>query len=50
VQEHAEVTDAPCFCLTEAQHGESGRVMETWSDRWASEILHECGKQVTGLE
>jgi hypothetical protein len=25
-------------------------VIETWSDRWASEILHEFGKQVTGLE
>jgi hypothetical protein len=24
--------------------------METWSDRWASEIVHAFGKQVTGLE
>jgi hypothetical protein len=25
-------------------------VLETWSYRWASEILHEVAKQVTGLE
>jgi hypothetical protein len=25
-------------------------VIETWSYRWASEIFHEFGKQVTGLE
>ena len=48
--EHAELTDPPRFFLTDAQHWESGRVMETWSYRWASEIFHEFGKQVTGLE
>jgi hypothetical protein len=36
--------------LTDALHGESGRVLETWSDRWASEIFHEFAKQGTGLE
>jgi hypothetical protein len=45
-----QLDDAPRFLLTDAQHWESGRVMETWSDRWASEIFHEFGKQVTGLE
>ena len=25
-------------------------MMEMWSYRWASEIFHEFGKQVTGLE
>ena len=38
------------FLLTDAQHWESGRVIETWSYRWASEIFHEFAKQVTGLE
>jgi hypothetical protein len=50
VHEHAELTDPPRFFLTDAQHWESGRVLETWSYRWASEIFHEFGKQVTGLE
>jgi hypothetical protein len=44
------LSDAPRFLLTDAQHWESGRVIETWSYRWASEIFHEFGKQVTGLE
>ena len=50
VHEHAELTDTLHFFLTEAQHGESGRIMETWSYRWASESFHEFGKQVMGLE
>src|SRR5262245_13511091 len=50
VQEHAELTETPRFCLPAAQPWESGRLIETWSDRWASEIFHEVGKQVTGLE
>jgi hypothetical protein len=50
VPEHAALTDTPHFFLTEAQPWENGRVIETWSYRWASESLHECGKQVTGLE
>ncbi len=36
--------------MTDARHWESGRVIETWSYRWAAEIFHEFGKQVTGLE
>jgi hypothetical protein len=50
VHEEAELRDDPRFLLTDALHWESGRVIETWSYRWASEIFHEFGKQVTGLE
>src|SRR5262249_7820363 len=48
--QQADRNDAPRFLLTDALHWESGRVMETWSYRWASEIFHEFAKQVTGLE
>jgi hypothetical protein len=50
VHETVSLTDTPRFLLTDALHWESGRVIETWSYRWASEIFHEFGKQVTGLE
>jgi hypothetical protein len=50
VHEREQLDDAPRFLLTDAQHWESGRVMETWNYRWAAEIFHEFGKQVTGLE
>jgi hypothetical protein len=50
VHEQADLGDAPRFLLTDAQHWESGRVIETWSYRWAAEIFHEFSKQVTGLE
>jgi hypothetical protein len=50
VHEKADLTDAPRFLLTDALYWESGRVIETWSYRWASEIFHEFSKQVTGLE
>lgn len=50
VHEEAALTDKPRFLLTDALHWESGRVIETWSYRWAAEIFHEFGKQVTGLE
>jgi hypothetical protein len=50
VHEKQDVTDVPRFLVTDALHWESGRVIETWSYRWASEIFHEFGKQVTGLE
>jgi hypothetical protein len=36
--------------LTDALQWDSRRVIETWSDRWTSEIFHEFGKQVRGLE
>jgi hypothetical protein len=50
VHEKQDLTDIPRLLVTDAWHGEHGRVLETWSDRWASEIFPEFGKQVTGLE
>jgi len=50
VHEQADLQDAPRFLLTDARHWESRRVIETWSDRWTSEIFHEFGKQVCGWE
>jgi len=50
VHESEGLHDAPRFLLTDALHWESGRVIETWSYRWTSEIFHEFGKQVCGLE
>jgi hypothetical protein len=46
----ADLSDAPRFLLTDARHWESGRVIEPWSDRGAAAIVHECSKQVPGLE
>ena len=50
VHEREDLTDAPRFLVTDAWHWESGRVIQTWSYRWASEVFHEFGKQVCGLE
>jgi hypothetical protein len=50
VHEQEDLRAAPRFLRTDARHGESGRVMEPWSDRWVSEIFPEFAKQVTGLE
>jgi hypothetical protein len=50
VHESEALCDAPRLLLTDALHWESGRVLETWSYRWTSEIFHEFGKQVCGLE
>jgi hypothetical protein len=50
VHERENLTDAPRFLLTDALYWESGRVIQTWSYRWASEVFHEFGKQVCGLE
>ena len=50
VHEQEDLSDAPRLLLSDARHWESGRVIETWSYRWASEIFHEFGKQVCGLE
>jgi hypothetical protein len=50
VHEQADLSDAPRLLLSDAWHWESGRVIETWSYRWTSEIFHEFGKQVCGLE
>jgi hypothetical protein len=50
VHESEALCAAPRFLLTDALHWESGSVIETWSYRWTSEIFHEFGKQVCGLE
>ena len=50
VQERADLSDTPRFLLTDAVHWESGRMIETWSFRWAAEVFHEFSKQGTGLE
>ena len=50
VQERADLTDTPRFLVTAARHWESGRIIETWSFRWAAEVFHEFSKQGTRLE
>jgi hypothetical protein len=50
VYEQQALGDTPRFLLTDALHWDSRRVIETWSYRWTSEIFHEFGKQVCGLE
>jgi hypothetical protein len=50
VHERADLTDKPRFLVTDAVHWESGRIIETWSFRWAAEVFHEFSKQGTGLE
>jgi hypothetical protein len=50
VHERGDLTDPPRFLVTDALHWESGRIMETWSFRWAAEVFHEFSKQETGLE
>jgi hypothetical protein len=50
VHEQQDLGDPPRVLLTEAWPGDSGRVIETWSDRWAADILHAFGTQECGLE
>ena len=50
VYERNDLTDAPRFLVADALHWESGRIIETWTFRWAAELFHEFGKQGTGLE
>jgi hypothetical protein len=50
VHEKQDLTAIPRFLVTDAWQWEHGRVLETWSDRWAAAIFHEFGQQVTGLE
>ena len=50
VHERSALTDTPRFLITDALYGESGRIIETWSFRWAAEVFHEFSKQGTGLE
>jgi hypothetical protein len=49
VPEQAELTDKPRFLVTEALQWESGRIIESWSFRWAAAVCHECSKQGAGL-
>ncbi len=50
VHDQQDLSDAPRLLLTDALHWESGRVIQTWSYRWACEIFHEFCKQVAGFE
>jgi hypothetical protein len=50
VHERADLTDTPRFLVSDAVHWERGRIIETWSFRWAAEVFHEFSKQGTGLE
>jgi len=50
VHERADLTDTPRFLVTDALQWESGRIIETWSFRWAAAVFHEFSKQGTGLE
>jgi hypothetical protein len=50
VHERRDLTDTPRFFVTDALHWESGRMIETWSFRWAAEVFHEFSKQGAGLE
>jgi hypothetical protein len=50
VHERSDLTDNPRFLVTDALHWESGRIIETWSFRWAAEVFHEFSKQGCGLE
>jgi hypothetical protein len=50
VHERVDLTDKPRFLVTDVVHWESGRIIETWSFRWAAEVFHEFSKQGTGLE
>jgi hypothetical protein len=50
VHEGEDLRDTPRFLVTDALHWESGRIIETWSFRWAAELFHEFSKQEAGLE
>ena len=50
VHEREELSDAPRFLLTDANHWDPSRVIQTWSYRWPIEVFHEFAKQLTGLE
>jgi hypothetical protein len=50
VHERADLTAPPRFLVSDALQWESGRIMETWSFRWAAAVFHEFSKQGTGVE
>jgi hypothetical protein len=48
--ERAALRDTPRLLVTDARPGERGRILETWSFRWAAEVFPEVSKQGTGGE
>ncbi len=50
MHEESDLNDTPRYLITDALHWEGGRMLQTWSYRWSSELFHEFGKQGTGLE
>ncbi|MEO0804419.1 MAG: hypothetical protein AAFY57_19430 [Cyanobacteria bacterium J06642_2] len=50
VHEHQDLSDTPRCLLTDAQHWESVRIVQTWSYRWPIEVFHEFCKQLAGFE
>jgi hypothetical protein len=55
VHDTSDLSGTPRYYLTDALHWESVRILETWSypclrRDWSSEIFHEFGKQVVGME
>jgi len=50
VHERPDVTAIPRVLVTDAWHGAPGRVLETWSERWAAAIVPACGQPVPGVE
>lgn len=46
----AEVPDVPRCRVTDAWHGERGRVLAPWRAGWAAESCHEVGTPVTGVQ
>ncbi|MDJ0592103.1 MAG: hypothetical protein QNJ72_19285 [Pleurocapsa sp. MO_226.B13] len=50
VHEKSDLTDAPRFLLTDANHWDASRVFAAWSYRWSVEIFHEFSKQLVGFE
>ena len=50
VHEQEALQDNPRFFVTDANHWECTRILETWSSRWTAEVFHACDKQVWGME
>lgn len=50
VHEKCDLSDSPRFLITDALEWEGKRILNTWSYRWSSELLHEFSKQETDFE
>jgi hypothetical protein len=50
VHEQEDLQDTPRFVVTDAKPWECTRLLETWSYRWTSEVVHAFDKQVCGME